>query len=35
MYASVAGGHKSHKDTQDSKWFLLRLYYKGCREPRT
>merc|ERR1711934_790899 len=25
MYSSVVGGHKSHKDTQDSQFFLLRL----------
>jgi len=29
MYSSVAGGHKSHKDTEESKFFLLRLYYNG------
>lgn len=27
MYSSVVAGHASHKDTQASQFFLLRLYY--------
>jgi len=29
MYSSLSCGAQSHKDTAESKWLLLRLYYKG------
>jgi len=29
MYSSLSCGHESHKDTAESAWFLLRLYYTG------